>query len=1039
MTAFLCDQKIYRLSLCILMMIPALLNAQDLRVEGEIVDVENGDPLPAVNVVILGTRTGVSSDFDGLYALDVPDPDSKLVFSLMGYISDTVSVAGRSRIDVQLRPGITSLNEVVVVGYGTQRKQSVTGAITQIEGAELMKAPTANITNLLGGRMAGVISLQQSGQPGADGSSLLIRGSSAKYIVDGVQRDISEIDPNEIESVSVLKDASSAAVYGLNANAVIIVTTKRGRQGRASITASASTGVSINAVKQQMLDGPGYAYWYNRALELDGNQPIFTREQVQMMVNGDPSDGWGNTNWYDKTFDVGYNQTVNVSSTGGSESIKYFVSLGNFSQKGNVDGISYNRVNLRSNIDAKVAENLNLRFDISGRIEDRDRPGFSANPGDWNNIPQQAIRAHPYVPEEINGEPVSTRTASSFVSPFAASSLSGYSKSKTTVIQTNFELKYDIPFVKGLSAKFMTAYDMSFYNNKQFSTPYQTYVANPVTAATRELTYTYAYDPRGDRASLVEGFTYSRSFTTNTSLNYKGDFGKHRFGGLLLMETREVKGNNFGAYGYGFDIYELDELSFSKDEDRNNVSGGSYEQKQMGFVGRINYDYDSKYLLEISARYDGSHVFGGMEKGKRWGLFPAASLGWRMSEEDWFRNSVHGVDNFKLRGSVGITGTTQIDPYYFLNTLSFLSSPAVVLNGEPQQGLVTSRPGNTSLTWAKALQYNGGFDLTLWGGQLNVELDIFYKYVYDMLSTVDNAYPPSFGGYVPGYENNNKQDHKGFEIVLGHRNKIGEFSYGISLNGTYTKRRWLRYTDSENTPDWLKLTGKEVGAQVGFIADGLFQSEEDIANSPLIPGRAVDVGYIKYKDRNGDGKVTYEQDRGYIGKSAYPKFVGGINLDAEYKGFDFNALFQGALGRDVALTGVYSSGVMDHTSMTRPFYHGGNSPVYLVENSWTPDNTGAEFPRLSLVPLSSNNAYSSSFWYRNGNYLRLKSLQFGYSFPGLSGKDGFVQQLRLYVQGQNLWTWSELTKYNIDPEMPGVNNGYYPQQSIYSVGMRMTF
>ncbi len=1022
----------------VLMAYQNVLLAQELVVSGKVVDASSGEAVLGANVVVKGKAIGAVTDFDGNYKLVVPERDDILVFSLLGYVSESVNVNGRSVIDISLQEDVAELDEVVVVGYGTQKRQSVTGAISQISGEQLLKAPIGNINNTLGGRVAGIVSLQQSGQPGADAASILVRGSSAKYIVDGVERGISEIDPNEIETISVLKDASSAAVYGLDANAVVIITTKRGKAGTTKITAGNSFGISSNAVMLEMLDGPGYAYWHNKAREMDGDLPIFSSEQLALMLNGDDSDGWGNTNWYEETFGTGQNQNYNLSATGGTEKLKYFASLASFDQEGNVKGFNYQRINLRSNIDAEVADNLYLTFDIAGRIEETKRPGYSASPGDWNNIPQQAMRAHPYVPKEYMGVPVSTRTASSFVSPLAASQLTGYSNVDRNVFQTNLALKYDVPFIKGLSAKFLTAYDLSQSTSKRFSTPYYTYVASSPVANSNTLNYTYTNDARGTNASLVEGSTTTKKITTNTSLNYQRSFDKHSLSALALMETVGVKGNSFGAYGYGFDIYELDELDFATLEERNSVSGSSYEQATMGYVGRVNYEYDDKYLLELSARYDGSHVFGGMANGKRWGLFPAASMGWVVSKENWFKDSGRVVNNLKLRGSVGLTGTTQIPPYYFLNTLSFLNDPAIVINGLPQSGLYTSRPGNINLTWAKALQYNAGIDATLWGGKLGLEFDVFYKYIYDMLSSVDATYPPSFGGYVYGFENNNKQDHKGFEAVLMHRNKIGDFSYGITLNTTYTQRRWLRYGDSENTPDWLKLTGKDVGAQVGFISEGLFQSQEEIDNSPLIPGKDVRVGDIKYKDRNGDGVITYEQDRGYIGKSAYPKFVGGVVLDAAWKGLDFSLLFQGALGRDVALTGVYSSGVMDNTSMTRPFYHGGNSPRYLVENSWTDNNTNAEFPRLSMVPASSNNAYSSTFWYRSGDYLRLKTIQVGYNFPGIDAYTKFFKGLRVYIEGQNLLTISELEKYNIDPEQPGVSNGYYPQQRLISMGLNIT-
>ncbi|MDN5290637.1 MAG: hypothetical protein PWQ06_876 [Anaerophaga sp.] len=1024
---------------CCFLMLFSLLGAQGLagqhQVSGKVVDTKN-EPLIGVNIVEKGTSNGVITDIDGNYSIEVTDGNAVLVFSFIGFDNKEIPVNGQRSINVTLEESLAELDEVVVVGYGTQKKASVTGAVSQIEGEKLLKAPVGNITSKLGGVVPGVISLQQSGQPGADAASLLVRGSSAKYIVDGIERDFSEIDPNEIESVSVLKDASSAAIYGMDANAVIIITTKRGQEGDSQITFNAGYGISENTQMLDLLDGPEYAYWYNKAREMDGDQPVFSSEHVEMMQNDDPTDGWGNTNWYDKTFDIGTNKNFNVNASGGNENIKYFTSLGYFDQEGNVSGFNFDRINLRSNIDAVIAENLDLRFDISARVEDRKRPGFSANPGDWNNIPQQAIRAHPYAVEEIDGVPVSTRTASSYVNPIAASEKSGYNNVKTNIIQTNLSLNYHMPFIPGLQARFLVAYDMSNQTSKSFSTPYYTYVANPPTSPEGDISYSYTYDPRGETASLVEGSSKYTHLTTNSSLKYDNQFGNHNISALALLETIEREGNNFGAYGYGFDIIELDELDFATLEEKTKVSGGSYIQRQVGFVGRLNYDYASKYLAELSFRYDGSYVFGGMND--RWGAFPAASLGWRISEESWFDN-LEFVNNLKLRGGIGLTGTTEIPPYYYLNTLSFLNNPAVVIDGEPQNGLITSRPANRNLTWAKALQYNAGFDAIFWKGRLGVEFDVFYKYIYDMLSSVDATYPPSFGGYVPGYANNNEQDHKGFEINLSHRNKIGDFSYNINLNGTYTKRRWLRYGDSPNTPDWLKLTGKEVGSQVGFIAEGLFQSQEEIDNSPLIPGKDVRVGDIKYKDRNGDGVITYEQDRGYIGKSAYPKFIGGFSFSGEWRNFDVSFLFQGALGRDVALTGVYPSGIMDNTSMTKPFYHGGNSPKYLIENSWREDNPDGEFPRLAVVPASSNNAYSSSFWYRNGDYLRLKNMQIGYTLPQRWIASLGMSTLRIYAEGQNLLTFSELTKYNIDPEQPGVSNGYYPQQRIYSMGVKLTF
>jgi TonB-linked SusC/RagA family outer membrane protein len=1028
-------KRLFVFSVCSLFMITAVYAQTD--VSGTVTD-ENGDALIGVSVSVKGTGTGMVTGVNGNFRLSVANSNATLVFSYLGFHTEEIPLQGRRTINVVMKESTELLDEVVVVGYGTQRRQSITGSVAQISGSELLKAPVGNITSRLGGVVPGVIALQQSGQPGADAASLLVRGSASKYIVDGIQRDFAEIDPNEIATVSILKDAASAAVYGLDANSVVIITTKRGQVAPSKISFTAAYGISANAYMLDMLDGPQYAYWYNMAREMDGDTPIFSSDHVAKMRSGEG--GWGNTDWYGKTFGTGHTRNYNVNATGGNDKIKYFVSLGNYQQEGNVKNFDYNRYNLRSNIDANIAQNLDLSFNVSGRVEERDRPYYSAEPGDWNNIPQQAIRAHPYVPETIEGMPVSTRTASSYVNPLAAADQTGYNRSKRNVLETSVSLNYNVPFIQGLSLKFMSAYDYSYQTSKSFSTPYYTYVANRPTSPSGDISYTYTNDARGVNASLRENLSHYTHFTTNTSIKYENKFGPHSITGLALFETVAREGNGFGAVGVGFDIYALDELSYATLKDRNEISGSSYQQRVAGYLGRLNYDYSNKYLAEVSFRYDGSYLFGGMEKGKRWAPFPAASLGWRMSEESWFSNSVDFVNNLKLRGSIGLTSSTSgVPAYTYLNTMGPVSN-VVVIGGTALNGLNTSSPANTNLTWPKSLQYNAGFEATLWRGLLGMEFDVFYKYMYDIIATATGNYPPSFGGYTPSRENVDKQDHKGFEIVLSHRKSFGDFSYRMAFNGTYTVRRWLLYSnDSPNTPDWLKLTGKEVGAQVGFISLGLFNSWDDVANSATMPGKDVRPGDIKYLDRNGDGVITYEQDRGYIGKSAYPKFVGGFNFDAAWKGFDMSFLLQGALGRDVALTGVYSGGIMDNTSMTKAFYHEGNSPVFLIENSWREDNTGASFPRLSIAPPSTNNGYSSSLWYKNGDYLRLKTAQIGFTLPKNIIKQAGIHNARIYAEGQNLLTFSGLSKYQIDPEQPGVSNGYYPQQRIYSFGINVTF
>ena len=1017
--------------------------AQQTIIRGSITNQE-GQPVPGASVVVKGTTTGTIANEQGAFSL-AGNVGDVLQISGINYATSEVTVTS-TNITVTLAPAGQSMSEVVVVGYGTQKRGSITGAVSSITDKEILKAPPVGITNVLGSRVAGVAMLQQSGQPGADGASLLIRGEGATYIVDGVVRAINEIDPNEIETISVLKDATSASVYGLNATSVVIVTTKRGAGQKLNIGYNGSYGTSQNAKQLKWLDAPGYAYYYNQARILDGDQPVFNSEIIQKMRDG--VDGWGNTDWYKKVFGVGNTMHHNVTASGGNEKVKFFTSIGAFTQNGNVDKFNYDRYNLRANIDANISRSIKMILGISGRVENRDNPRYSANPDDWHNIPQQVVRAIPYFPEKTTVDGVeyyvSTPTASSPVSPLAAIYESGYARSNNNFVQSNMTLEYNAPWLKGLTLRFMGAYDKMFQFAKSLAIPYRTMLASLPAATSQSISYRPFSDNSGN-VSLTESAYNSTNVVTQSSVNFDRVFDKHRVTFLGLAETRNSFGNALGATGYGLDFLQLDELSKITNLSGNgseripSLSGYSNQSRLIGYVGRVNYDFDSRYLAEISLRRDGSYLFSGMT-GSRWINLPAASVGWRIDNEDWFHTD--WITTLKLRGGIGKTATSAVSPFQYLNLMT-LSSNQVVIGGASQSMVYSGTLGNPNLTWAKAITYNAGIDFIGWKGLLGLEFDVFYKYQYDLLSSISGSYPPSMGGYFFTTDNVNKIDYRGVDFTLSHNNHAGDLRYGVRLVGSYVKRKWLYYAgDSENTPDYRKVTGKEVGSQLGYISEGLFQSQEDIDNSPTVEGYKVLPGYIKYRDLNGDGKITYAQDMAYVGRSPYPKFQTSLNFNADWKGIDLDILFQAGLGRDVALTGVYSatgsSGVMDNTAFTRLFYHGGNSPQFLAENSWTPEHTNAEFPRLSLVNVSNNNGFASTFWYRSGDYLRLKSFQLGYTLPkGLTQRAG-IERFRLFIQGSNILTFSELTKYNIDPEQPGVNNGYYPQQKTFSFGVNLT-
>ena len=1046
-----------RLSVLLIVICTAFASAfaQQTTVTGTVTD-DIDEPLPGVSVVIKGKNTGAITDIDGNYTIKAGANDI-LTFSYVGMKTQEVKINGLTKIDVKLTPDANTLDEFVAVGYGVQKRGTITGAVSTVKGSELLNVPTMSVSNIVGSRVAGIASKQSSGQPGADDATLTLRGMSGIiYVIDGVKRtsqDFNQLDPNEIDQVSVLKDAASVAIYGLDANGVIIVTTKRGQEQRTKISYTGTVGFSQNAEEQQWLDGPGYAYWYNKGLEMDGLDPIFTEEHVRKMLAG--VDGWGNTNWYKEVFGTGFRTAHNISATGGTERIKFFASVGYLKEEGNVDKFGYDRWNLRSNIDADIAHGLKFSMGISARLQNQDNPYYSANPDAYGNIGAQMVRMRPYLPktQTYNGEEYYVGNISNGMNMSVLGSIydNGYYRVNNNNFNSNMALQWDTPFLKGLSVKFNLNYDANFQFTKQLNDPAKILLYQYGASENRApdvLNYNLYNNFNNGYIALTESASRNQTITTITTINYNNQFGLHNISALALAETREFKTNGLGGTGFGLPFISLDELQFISNstfdgkEKLPTITGSSSKSRVAGFAGRINYNYDERYFVEASVRHDGSYLFGGMNK--RWVTLPGVSLGWRIDRENFF--TADWVDNLKLRGGFGQTATSGISPFYWRNTMA-LNKNGVVIGGSTGPYISASILGNPTLTWSKTDNYNIGFDASLWHGLLGIEFDVFYKYQYDILTYNTGAWPPSMGGFHYSSANLDKNDYKGFDLTFTHRNRVGDFSYGAKLIWSYAYGRYLFVaSDSDNKPEYQRLTGKQIGSKYGFIANGLFQTQEQIDNAPFpenVTNKTLYLGDIRYVDRNGDGKITYDGDMGYVGKSNMPTHTGSLNLFANWRGFDLDVLFSWGLGHDVALTGQYtavgSEGVMDHTSYTLPFKWYGNSPVYLVENSWTPEHTDAEFPRLCATPRSNNNAYSSTFWYKNGNYLRMKSFAVGYTIPEKITAKAGISRLRVFAEGYNLFTLSGLSKFNIDPEAPAVNNGYYPQQRKMSFGVNVTF
>lgn len=1009
-------------------------------VKGRVVDAD-GEPLPGVVVMQKSSGSmGTMTDENGNFSLSVSSADAVLIFTLMGYQDAEEPVGAKRHFNVTLKDDTTFLDEAVVVGYGVQKKGTLTSSIASINREKLSSAPTDNMSNMLGGKLPGLVSRQTSGVPGENEAQIYIRGisttgtSTPLVLVDGVERDFSNLDPSEIADITILKDAASAAVYGVKgANGVILVTTRRGDVASTTVTYNASLTMSGNAEMIELLNGEEFAYWHNKASDLDGLMREYSEQQIGYIRNGnDPQGIFGNTDYLDLIFKkVAYGQNHNLSISGGSKSVRYFVGGSYLDQDGIIDNVWFKRYNLRSNVDINLSDDLTLKLDVSGRIENRHQNGVSAGSSDptasldnggaeygYKNIVFYALSARPTTrPMTPDGVYIG------YQNPLVARDASGFQEKNRSFVQTGVTLQYNVPFVKGLTAKAMGSYDFQNTLQKKLLLPCDQ-VTPKYSGADETLTLTPGNSPH--LASGVNQLTESHQlfsrYTFTAQLNYQNTFDLHEVGADLVWEQSGTSSRYFAAGKQNFAITEIPDLDFSTDVTPNSVRGYHSNTGRQGLLFRANYVYDGKYIVSASLRNDWSAKF---SKSHRLGVFPALSLGWRMNEA------------LKLRASWGVLGNDSISDFLYVQGVSLSTKPTAVINGKPVQSISTTSVPNSDITWETTTTYNVGADLRLWDGLLSAEADVFYKVTTNILQSQAGENPPSIGSNFPAIVNSGVVDVKGFELSLKHENKVGELAYTIGANTSFARNRYISINDSDNIPAYQSKLGQSLGAVLGYVSDGLYRDEQDLASSPKT-SNAVRVGDIKYKDLNGDGKITAE-DRTWIARSPIPEVMFGLDFNFKWRGFDAVLFFQGATNTEIMLCGTYSAlGYSDGTYYTQAFKWGSNPPKYLVEGSWTPDHTDASYPRLS-TQSSPNNVYTSDFWARDASYLRLKNVQLGYTFPKTVTRKFYVDALRLYVSASNVFTISGLSALGIDPEAPSVNNGYYPQQRVVSLGASLTF
>lgn len=984
-------------------------------------------PVPGVTVTIKGTQTSTVTDDDGKFSLQAP-AKAILVFTHVNYATREMT-AGKGDLNVTLVTSQIDMSEVVVVGYNTQKKATLTGSISVVKGADLTKSPQVNVSNSLAGRFSGVMLNNRSGEPGYDGSSIRIRGlatmgnNDVLIVVDGVPGQIGgleRLNPMDIDNISVLKDAS-AAIYGSRAaNGVILVTTKRGKAGKTSLAVTYDHGFSSPTRLPKMADAPTYAaianeiaYYNNPA---GGLNQQYSDAEIQKFADGSDPLNYPNTDWAKTTLKNSTGQdNLNLSLAGGSETVRYYVGAGLLSQDGlyKNGATKYNQYSFRSNLDATISKDFKVSLYLSGRQEDRQFPTSSAG-----NIFRSIYRAYPTSPAFYpNGLPSSGIEGNN--PAMMATNLGGLNKNPGSVFNGILKSNYNIAAVEGLSVEGFLAVDKSWYFAKSFSTPYllYSYDKNANTYNSRIV------GGSNNAASLTEGQENYTQLTSHIRLNYVRSFGKHNLNSFVAYEQSELRRETFNASRINFPTTQTPELSQggTAATDRDN-SGSSYHFTRKSYLGKISYNYDEKYLFDLQMRIDGSTTF---PPDKRFGYFPSFSAGWRLSRES-FMQDVSFINDLKLRASYGTLGNDNINPFQYFNNYSFNSQ--VVLGSSIVPGIDLTKLANTQVHWEVARKTDIGLEAVLMN-------DIFFELIWfrqqrSNILTTRNASIPGVTGIVNAFgvdplvpsENIGKVNSNGMEATLGYYNRKGKFHYGASGNFTFAKSKIEFMDEAAAVLGYQKQTGRPLGTQLLYNSIGIFRTTEEIAKYPHLSGARP--GDLMLQDYNNDGQITADdQVRTKFGN--IPEITYGAVLFADYKAFDLSVVFAGQAH--------VSQFVLPEAGTVGNFYSS------WADNRWSPNNPNGSYPRVDTRTSASINGgqYPSTFWLNNAAFLRLKNIQLGYNVTSSILTKMKLQSLRLYVSAFNLFTITKVKDY--DPEGDNYSGQFYPQQRIVNVGLGLRF
>ena len=1021
--------KYYLLSLLLAISSLALSAQTSTRlVKGNVVD-ENGEPLIGATVKVEGTSLATATNIDGDYSIGVPDgKKATLLISYIGYKPVSITVEpGQNNLKTALEVNTNTMDEVVVIGYGTAKKTALTSSVEVISGDELIRIPAMNVDQTLAGQVAGLGVMSTTGDPSSNkNATISVRGNSGNplLVIDGVPRlgtdtndgemQLSALNPDDIESISVLKDAAAAAVYGARAaNGVILVQTKRGKEEtRARVNFRGQFNFQQATYLPKFLESRRFAELYNRAVENTGSD-VYTPYDLDLL-DSDPN-LYGDSNMLDYLDKWGHSQRYSLSVSGGVKSIRYFISGGYTNTKGLYSNVGRDRYNYSAKLDAEIFRGLTFQVDITGSISSNKTSGLTTIDNAYAFSPIQVLRF-------TDGNLASINGANPLIN---VEGLGGYRKISSDFHTLNAVLRYNIPKVDGLQVYLKATFDMNHQNDSEFSKPVPLYLYDKETGETTvdaNTVYPKAKITMSDRHQTINnkllegGISYDHTFG-----------GKHAVTGLAVFNYQDYKnkyllGKNNNMSG------EYPEVIGNTSS--GTLTGNEYYSQRVSVVGRATYGYDNRYFGEFSFRVDGSTRF---TPKNRWGFFPTVSASWVISNERFFKSVPSSIMSLaKLRASFGILGDDgQVDDYSYLWQYIYSPNAGYPIGGLYAPGVVTSTGNypNENLKWGKSRDFNLGLDVGFWDNRVSATVEYFERTRSNMVESAPTyLFPPSLGtsGTTPSV-NIGKVRYRGVDFSIRHVNTIGEVKYNVSFNLSKFQDEVLDWGDESSQVPGLRRKGKGNRNWTLYEAAGLFQSYEEIAAWPVdqdgFGNTTLAPGDIKYIDQDGNNVLT-TNDQIYVKNSSIPDLSYGFSLGASWRGLYFNAQFQGVAGYNQQINELYT---LENRSLQR-------FQEYHYTDTWTPDNPGAKYPRVKFASSNDNNRLASTFWVKECDFLRLKALTVGYRFPAKLLKKARISTLDIAFQGGNLFTVSSLDG-NMDPEsLRG-----YPLSRTYGISLNFGF